>query len=84
MDQSHLVLQQALSLSGLIGAAAAYAGIIRRRQERRIALNTTAASQSAIDRVERSLVLGRIDHTFVRTAYLPHRRYSLLNRRRPR
>ena len=81
MEPSNLLLAQALTLSGLIGAAGAYAGLIRRRGDRRVAETAMTASQSAIDRVERSLVLGRLDQTFIRSAYLPHRRYPGWRRR---
>ena len=85
MEPANLLLAQALTLAGLIGASGAYAGIIRRRQEHRIASFAGAtASQAAVDRVERSLALGRIgriDHTFVRSAYLPHGRYPRHKRR---
>jgi hypothetical protein len=75
MQPATLVLAQAISLSGLIAASAGYASLIRRRQHRRTELQAaTAASDAAVDRVERSLVLGRIDRTFVRSAYLPRRR----------
>ena len=82
MELSNLVLAQAITLSGLIGASGAYAGIIRRRGQHRLeSASAQAASQSAVDRVERSLVLGRLDHTFIRSAYLPHGRYPGKRRR---
>ena len=82
MEPGNLLLAQDITLSGLIGASGAYAGIIRRRQERRIMSHVAAsASQAAVDRVDRSLVLGRIDHTFIRSAFLPHRRYPGHRRR---
>lgn len=75
MEPSTFLLAQAMSLSGLIAASAGYAGLIRRRQQRRSEMHVaTAASDAALDRVERSLVLGRIDRTFVKSAYLPKRR----------
>jgi hypothetical protein len=82
MEPSDLLLGQALTLSGLIGASAAYAGIVRRRVEARTAQVVASASRSAVDRVDRALVLGRIDHTFIRSAYLPHGRYPGIRRRR--
>lgn len=75
MESGTILVAQAVSLSGLIAASAAYGALIRRRHHRRNELMVTAAASSAaIDRVERSLVLGRIDRTFVRSAYLPKRR----------
>jgi hypothetical protein len=75
MEPSTFLLAQAMSLSGLIAASAGYAGLIRRRHHRRNEMEiASAASSAALDRVERSLVLGRIDRTFVRSAYLPKRR----------
>ena len=74
MEPGTLFIAQAVSLSGLIAASAGYASLIRRRHHRRDELQAgTAASNAAVERVERSLVLGRIDHTFVKSAY-PHRR----------
>jgi hypothetical protein len=82
MDPSNLLLAQAITLIGLIGASGAYAGIVRRRGQHRLeAASAAAAGQSAVDRVERSLVLGRLDHTFIRSAYLPHGRYPDKRRR---
>jgi hypothetical protein len=82
MDPSNLLLAQAITLSGLIGASGAYAGIVRRRGQHRLeAASSAAAGQSAVDRVERSLILGRLDHTFIRSAYLPHGRYPDKRRR---
>ena len=82
MEPSNLLLAQAITLSGLIGASGAYAGIIRRRGERRLeSASAVVAAQSAVDRVERSLILGRLDHTFIRSAYLPHGRYPDKRRR---
>ena len=73
---------QAIRLSGLIGASGAYAGIIRRRGQHRLeSASALAASQLAVDHVERSLILGRLDHTFIRSAYLPHGRYPGKRRR---
>jgi hypothetical protein len=75
MEPSNLLLAQAMSLSGLIAASAGYAGMIRRRQQRRTEMHVaTAANDAAVDRVERSLVLGRIDRTFIKSAYIPRRR----------
>ena len=82
MEPSNLLLAQAITLGGLIGASGAYAGIIRRRGRHRLeSASVLAAGQSAVDRVERSLVLGRLDHTFIRSAYLPHGRYPDKRRR---
>ena len=64
----NLLLAQALTLSGLIGASGAYASLVRRRQERRVELAEIAASQSRATRVETALFLGRIDDTFIRSA----------------
>jgi hypothetical protein len=70
MQPSHLLLAQALSLSGLVAACGAYAGLIRRRRDRRTELQaTTDASTSAVSRIERSMALSHIDHTFSRSAY---------------
>jgi hypothetical protein len=75
MEPGTLLIAQAISIWGLIAASAGYADLIRRRQHRRTELQVaTAASNAALDRVERSLVLGRIDRTFVKSAYLPRRR----------
>jgi hypothetical protein len=76
MESANVLLAQALTLIGLIGASGAYASLIRRRQESRVEHAAAAASQSAAERVENALFLGRVDHTFIRSAYLPHRRYA--------
>jgi hypothetical protein len=82
MEPANILLAQALTLIGLIGASGAYASLIRRRQESRVEhAAAVAASQSAAERVESTLFLGRVDHTFIRSAYLPHRRYP--GKRRP-
>ena len=82
MEPSNLLLAQTVSLCGLIGAAGAYGGIIRRRVEYRLeSASAASAAETAVDRVERSLVLGRLDHTFIRSAYLPHGRYPGKRRR---
>jgi hypothetical protein len=83
MEPSTVLLAQALTLSGLIGSAGAYAGIVRRRAEWRLEMRAADAStRSAVDRVQRVIALGRIDRTFVRSAYLPHGRYPEAERRR--
>jgi hypothetical protein len=65
MQPVHVLLAQALSLSGLVAASGAYAGIVRRRSERRIEIQAVAhASQAAVTRVDRSMALSRIDRTF--------------------
>jgi hypothetical protein len=70
MDSSTLLLAQTLSLSGLIGATGAYAGIIRRRNVGRLAAQRVAlVSAAAVERVDRHLSLSRLEHTFVRSAY---------------
>lgn len=70
MEPTNLLLAQALTLSGLVGASGAYAGILRRRSERRIEDEVTAhASHAATERIDRHRALGRIEHTFVRSAY---------------
>lgn len=75
MEPGTLLIAQAMSLSGLIAASAGYFGLIRRRSHRRTVLQAeTTASNAALERVERSLILGRIDRTFVKSAYLPKRR----------
>ena len=74
MEPTNLLLAQALSLGGLVGASCAYAGIVRRRRDQRIANVAAAqASSAATERVGRQIALARIDHTFVKSAY-PHRR----------
>jgi hypothetical protein len=75
MQPGTLLIAQAMSLSGLIAASVGYASLTRRRHHRRIELQAaTTASNAALDHVERSLVLGRIDRTFVNSAYVPRRR----------
>ena len=70
MDPSHLILAQTLSLSGLVGATGGYAGLVRRRHERQIAMQTSAAaSQTALDRVDRSMALSRLRRTFSPSVY---------------
>lgn len=70
MDPNHLLLAQALSLSGLIGGSGAYAGIMRRRQRRRLEGQASAAAgQIAVERVDRSLALSRLDRTFTSSVY---------------
>jgi hypothetical protein len=70
MQPVHVLLAQALSLSGLVAASGAYAGIVRRRVERRIEIQAAAhASQAAVTRVDRSMALLRIDRTFSASAY---------------
>ena len=82
MEPSNLLLAQAMTLSGLVGASGAYAGIIRRRSLRRLETESSlAASQTAVDRVERSLVLGRLDDTFIRSSYVSKDRYPGKRRR---
>lgn len=73
MEPSHLLLVQTLSLSALVGATGAYAGILRRRQAKRIDLQAMAgASHAAVDRVDRSLILTRLRRTFSPSAYPRH------------
>jgi hypothetical protein len=75
MQPGTLLIAQAMSLSGLIAASFCYASLIRRRHHQRTELQAaTTASNAALDRVERSLVLGRMDRTFVKSAYVPRRR----------
>lgn len=69
MDAPHLLLAQSLSLSGLIGAAGAYAALIRRRAERLDAHRALLASQAAVERVDRTLALGHLEHTYLRGPY---------------
>jgi hypothetical protein len=70
MQPLHILLAQALSLSGLVAASGAYAGIVRRRLERRTEIQAVAhASQAAVTRVDRSMALSRIDRTFSASAY---------------
>ena len=83
MEPNSLLLAQAITLSGLIGASGAYAGIIRRRQERRIESDfVVAAGEALSEREDRSPLIGRVDNTFIRSAYLPHGRYPGHRRRR--
>ena len=70
MDPSQLLLAQTLSLSGLLGASGAYAGIVRRRHELRIELQAMAeASDAAAERVDRSMALSRLSRTFSPSVY---------------
>lgn len=70
MEPTNLLLAQALSLSGLVGASGVYAGILRRRGERRTQDEISAhASHAAAERVDRHRALGRIEQTFIRSAY---------------
>lgn len=69
MDASHLLLAQSLSLSGLIGAVGAYAGIVRRRAQRLDEQRAVLASQAAAERVGRAMALGHLEHTFLRGHY---------------
>ena len=83
MDPSQLLLAQTLSLSGLLGASGAYAGIVRRRRERRIELQASAdASHVAVDRVDRTVALSRLSRTFSPSVYQRHRRASVVRGRR--
>ncbi|HEX7197597.1 MAG TPA: hypothetical protein VF364_12290 [Candidatus Limnocylindria bacterium] len=66
MEPTNLLLAQALSLSGLVGASGAYAGILRRRRDRQG--EAALASNAAAERVDRHMALARIDHTFVKSA----------------
>ena len=70
MDTSHLILAQSLSLSGLVGATGAYAGLVRRRHARQVAVEASAqSSQAAVDRVDRSMALARLRRTFSPSVY---------------
>jgi hypothetical protein len=82
MDASHLLLAQSLSLTGLIGGAAAYAGLIRRRAERVLQERATLASQGAVERVTRTLALGHLEHTYLRGHYPASLRGPWARRRR--
>jgi hypothetical protein len=80
MEASHLILAQTLSFSGLLGASGAYAGIVRRRNDRRIALQASAeASEAAVERVDRTMALSRLRRTFSPSVY--HRRGDAAIRR---
>jgi hypothetical protein len=82
MEPSHLLLAQTLSLSGLLGASGAYAGIVRRRRERRIDLQASGdASQAAIERVDRSMALSRLSRTFSPSVYRRQGRAAAIRRR---
>jgi hypothetical protein len=73
MEASNLLLAQALSLSGLVGATASYAGIVRRRRAVAAVAEAAAfASAAAVERVDRHRSLGRLEDTFIKSAY--HRR----------
>ena len=83
MDPSQLLLAQTLSLSGLLGASGAYAGIVRRRHERRIELQALAvASEAAVERVDRSMALSRLSRTFSPSVYQRQGRASENRERR--
>ena len=83
MEVNHLLLAQTLSLSGLLGASGAYAGIVRRRRERRIDLQASAdASHTAADRVERSMALAHLDRTFTPSVYQRQDRASSIREHR--
>ena len=70
MGPSELLLAQAISLSGLLGATAAYAGIVRRRSALRLEFAAAAqSSRTATERVERHLTLARLEHTFTKSAF---------------
>ena len=69
VDPTQLFLGQAVALGGLVGAAGAYAGIVRRRHEVRIKWSAANASQAAVDRVDRHMSLARLEHTFTKSAY---------------
>ena len=75
MEPSALLLGQALALSGLIGATGGYAGLIRRRRVADELLTVALATRAAVERVDRAMVLGRIDHTFIRSSYVQRSRY---------
>ena len=69
MDTSQLLVAQALSLSGLIGASGAYAGILRRRADARSVMRAAIdSSLAAVDRVDRSMALARLERTFEKSA----------------
>jgi hypothetical protein len=70
VEPSYLLLAQTLSLSGLLGASGAYAGIVRRRHERRIELQALDdASGTAVERVDRDMALSRLRRTFSASVY---------------
>ena len=70
MEPSNLLLAQALSLSGLVGATGAYAGIVRRRRDLGVVADEVAiASAAAVERVDRHISLSRLDATFIKSAY---------------
>ena len=71
MESTHLLLAQALSLSGLIGASGAYAGIVRRRRDDRLNKKVASVSGAAVQRVERHLAMAHLEHTFTKSAYEP-------------
>ena len=73
MQPTDVLLAQALSFSGLVGASGAYAGIIRRRQGHRVEAHASAdASEAAVERVQRSIALSKLDRTFTKSAYRRH------------
>lgn len=71
MDPTHLLLVQALSLSGLLGGSGAYAGIVRRRRDRLEERAFSRASEAAVERVDRHMAIARLDHTFMESVYRP-------------
>lgn len=81
MEAAALLVAQALSLSGLIGASGAYAGIVRRRQDHRLEVRAAAAiSTAAVDRIDRHRTLARLDQTFIKSAYRPRDRRFMRDR----
>jgi hypothetical protein len=83
MEPGHLLLAQTLSLSGLLGASGAYAGILRRRRERRIDMLASAdAGKAAVDRTDRSVALSRLSRTFSPSVYQRQGRASGIRGRR--
>lgn len=68
MEQTSQLLAQLLSLSGLVGASGAYAGIVRRRRELHDDVEAAQTSSAAAERIDRHMALSRIDHTYVRSA----------------
>ena len=70
MDSTHLLLAQALSMSGLLGASGAYAGMVRRRHDHRLEVEEASlASDAAIERVERELAMAHLENTFSKSVY---------------
>jgi hypothetical protein len=73
MQPTDMLLAQALSFSGLVGASGAYAGIVRRRIDRRVEAHASAdASEAAVERVQRSIALSKLERTFTKSAYRRH------------